>query len=108
MGKVWVSIWNAKISNKYRCLNGECACHNILPTCTNVMKKSPQPWCPRSQLNEEDRLHVLWCCEEAQNFWCCSEAMLSGGAHVYWRVLEEGDDRTMHGEFLDIVLDDCM
>lgn len=28
--------------------------------------------------------------------------------YIYWRVLEEGDDRTMHGEFLDIVLDDCM
>ena len=79
MGKVWISIWNAKIPNKLRCLHGECV--TTSSPCANLMKKLPQPWCPRSQLNEEDRLHVLRSCEEAQNFWCCSKAMLSGGAH---------------------------
>lgn len=79
MGKVWISIWKAKIPNKLRCLHGEHV--TTSSPCDNLMKKLPQPWCPRSQLNEEDRLHVLQSCEEAQNFWCCSKAMLSGGAH---------------------------
>lgn len=41
------------------------------------------PWCPRCKLNEDDTVHVLSSCEEAQRIWCCSKVVIRGREHEF-------------------------
>ena len=31
---------------------------------------------PSCKLNEDDMMHVLWNCEEAQRIWCCRKEVI--------------------------------
>ena len=41
------------------------------------------PWCPRCNLNEDDTVHVLSSCEEAQRIWCCCKVVIRGREHEF-------------------------
>ena len=65
---VWCSIWKAKVPNNIKMFAWR-ACHKVLPACANLVNRRvlTQPLCPSCKLNEDDMLHVLWNCEEAQS-----------------------------------------
>ncbi|XP_059437059.1 uncharacterized protein LOC132170184 [Corylus avellana] len=49
------------------------ACHNMLPTKSNLCKKKvlDSPSCPICHLEEESTEHILWYCPSASDVWSC-------------------------------------
>lgn len=71
---IWKGIWNLKVPNSEKHFMWR-ACHDILPTRENLMKRkiASDPLCPICSLEVETVSHILW---SAHWRWMCGEGVV--------------------------------
>jgi hypothetical protein len=67
---LWKVIWGLKVPNPVKKILW-CACHNILPTTENLIKKGMDvdPLCIFCKFKVEVIKHILWDCPSANDVW---------------------------------------
>lgn len=68
--EVWKRLWKLKVPNAEKNFIWR-ACHNILPTKDNLMRRKvvKDPKCPICELEIETTFHILWECPSAMDEW---------------------------------------
>ncbi|XP_023921139.2 uncharacterized protein LOC112032606 [Quercus suber] len=76
-GLLWPRLWKLRLPNKIK-LFGWRACHNILPTKDNLVRRRiiEDSVCELCNQGSESGLHVLWECEVAKDVWAGSMGRL--------------------------------
>jgi hypothetical protein len=73
---LWKIIWQLQMPNADKNFMWR-ACHNILPTRDNLLKRRiiKDPWCPICGIEVETATHILWACPSAVDVWSSRERM---------------------------------
>ncbi|XP_062170938.1 uncharacterized protein LOC133876698 [Alnus glutinosa] len=84
--EVWKVLWSLKIPNSVKVFLWK-ACHNLLPTKANLLKRKvvEDGLCPCCGREDETVLHALWDCPSAQDVWGC-------GASCFKKCYTVGDN----------------
>jgi hypothetical protein len=80
---VWGNLWKLKLLNVEKNFLWK-ACHDILPTRSNMFKRkiTKDPECPICGLEDETTLHILWQCPSTMDVWN------EGGRKIQKRIVE--------------------
>jgi hypothetical protein len=100
--KLWNLIWGLNVPNPVKMFTWR-ACHNILPTWSNLQKKgiALDPLCLFCQTELETVRHVLWDCPSASDVWgaCDRKIQKSNvGGDNFSDVVQYMFDRCSHEE----------
>ena len=76
-GLIWTRLWKFRLPNKIK-LFGWRACHNILPTKENLVRRriTQDSVCERCNQGPESGLHALWECGVARDVWAVNKGRL--------------------------------
>jgi hypothetical protein len=66
----WKFLWSLKVPNQVKTFTWR-ACHDILPTKSNLLKRKviEEDICPCCNLEKETLFHAIWLCLAAQDVW---------------------------------------
>jgi hypothetical protein len=75
---IWKFLWSLKVPNQVKASTWH-ACHDILPTKSNLLKRKviEEDICPCYNLEMETLVHAIWLCLTAQNVWGGLQVLLS-------------------------------
>jgi hypothetical protein len=67
---IWKFLWSLKVPNQVKTFTWH-ACHDILPTKSNLLKRKviEEDICPCCNLENETLFHAIWLCLVAQDVW---------------------------------------
>ena len=76
-GLIWTRLWKFRLPNKIK-LFGWRACHNILPTKENLVRRriTQDSVCERCNQGPGSGLHALWECGVARDVWVVNKGRL--------------------------------